>query len=45
MMTDSHGWSVTVDTGYDEGARFVFSDVAVGQKSEQATKGETVSVE
>jgi len=45
MMTDSHGWSVTVDTGYDEGARFVFSDVAVGQKSEQATKGGTVSVE
>ncbi len=33
-MAESHGWSVAVDDDYDDGARFVFSNVEVTDSNE-----------
>lgn len=38
MMTDAHGWSVSVDPEYDAGARFVFSGVSVEAQPESVSE-------
>jgi signal transduction histidine kinase len=42
-MANSHGWTVRLDQEYEEGARFVFTDVAVDPGGDDSIDQQLIS--